>query len=116
MRRLFTSEQSGLSSSALRWGEHTGQWRRLACCVYGDGPTPPTPLDLARAKLLASGEVARDVDEADRIAADNPVALFVLDLDAASEPDVVRDLRARHPRAQAIVLTSADAGSMYLDS
>ena len=56
-------------------------------------------------------DVARDVDEADRIAADNPVALFVLDLDAASEPNVVRDLRARHPKAQAIVLTSADAKS-----
>ena len=41
-------------------------------------------------------DVARDVDEADRIAADDPVALFVLDLDAAPQPDVVRDLRARH--------------------
>ena len=60
-------------------------------------------------------DVARDVDEADRIAADNPVALFVLDLDAASEPDVVRDLRARHPKAQAIVLTSADAKSEGMD-
>jgi twitching motility two-component system response regulator PilH len=60
-------------------------------------------------------DVARDVDEADRIAADNPVALFVLDLDAASEPDVVRDLRARHPRARAIVLTSADAKSEGMD-
>ena len=60
-------------------------------------------------------DVARDVDEADRIAADNPVALFVLDLDAASEPDVVRDLRARHPKARAIVLTSADAKSEGMD-
>ena len=56
-------------------------------------------------------EVARDVDEADRMAADGPVALFVFDLDAAAEPDVVRDLRNRHPRVQAIVLTSADARS-----
>jgi DNA-binding response OmpR family regulator len=54
-------------------------------------------------------DVARHMDEAERIAADEPVALFVFDLDAASEPDVVYDLRARHPGAQAIVLTSADA-------
>jgi DNA-binding response OmpR family regulator len=60
-------------------------------------------------------DVARDVDEADRIAANDPVALFVLDLDAASEPDVVRDLRARHPKAQAIVLASADAKSGGMD-
>ncbi len=56
-------------------------------------------------------DVARDVDEADRIAADDAVALFVLDLDAAPEPQVVRDLRVRHPKAQAIVLTSGDAES-----
>jgi hypothetical protein len=42
-------------------------------------------------------DVARDVDEADKIAADEQVALFVFDLDAASEPNVVRDLRNRHP-------------------
>lgn len=59
--------------------------------------------------------VARDVDEADRIAADDPVALFILDLDATSEPDVVRDLRARHPKAQAIVLASAGAKSAGVD-
>ena len=52
-------------------------------------------------------DVARDVDEADRIAADDSVALLVLDLDVVLEPDVVLDLRARHPKAQAIVLASA---------
>jgi twitching motility two-component system response regulator PilH len=56
-------------------------------------------------------DVARDVEEANRIMADDPVALFVLDLDSASEPDVVLDLRARHPKAQAIVLTSANGKS-----
>ena len=60
MRRLFMADASGLSRSTLRWGEHTGRWRRVACQVYGEGPESPTPLDLARAKLLASGEVARD--------------------------------------------------------
>jgi DNA-binding response OmpR family regulator len=60
-------------------------------------------------------DVARDVDEADKIAADEQVALFVFDLDAASEPNVVRDLRNRHPKAQAIVLTSADAKSERME-
>ena len=56
-------------------------------------------------------DVARDMDEANRIAADYPVALVVLDLDTASEADVVRDLRARHPKAQTILLTSANGKS-----
>jgi len=60
-------------------------------------------------------DVACDMDEADRIAADNPVALFVLDVDAALEPDVVRDLRARHPKASAIVLRSANGSSHGID-
>jgi DNA-binding response OmpR family regulator len=60
-------------------------------------------------------DVARNIDEADRIAADDAVTLFVFDLDAASEPEVVRDLRARHPSAQAIVLTSVDAKSDGMD-
>ncbi len=60
-------------------------------------------------------DVARDMDEADRIAAADAVALFVLDIDAASEPSVVRDLRARHPKASAIVLTSAEENSEGTD-
>jgi len=54
-------------------------------------------------------DVAGDVDEADRIATDESVALFVFDLDAASEADVLRDLRARYPKTPAIVLTSANS-------
>ena len=60
-------------------------------------------------------DVAPDMEEAERIAADEPVALFVFDLDAVSGPDVVYDLRARHPGAQAIVLTSADTKSEGID-
>jgi DNA-binding response OmpR family regulator len=63
----------------------------------------------------AAVEVARDADEAGRIAADDPVDLFVLDLDATSKTDAVRDLRVRHPKAQAIVLTSAGAKSEGMD-
>ena len=61
-------------------------------------------------------DVARDIDEADQIAAaDDAVALLVLDLDAAPERGLMRDLRARHPRAHAIVITSPDHGSEAID-
>src|SRR5438270_181801 len=60
MRRLFTADEAGLTTSALRWGEQAGQWRRLGCRVYGDGPVPASALDLARASILARGAVARD--------------------------------------------------------
>ncbi|MBV9410639.1 MAG: hypothetical protein JO148_03515 [Acidimicrobiia bacterium] len=60
MRRLFTVDETGLSTSALRWGEQTGHWRRLACRVFGEGSAPPSQLDLARASILAHGHVARD--------------------------------------------------------
>ena len=60
MRRLFTVDEAGLTTSALRCGEQRGQWRRLARQVYGEGSMPPSPLDLARASVLAYGHVARD--------------------------------------------------------
>lgn len=59
MRRLFTAAESGLSSHALKWGEHTGRWRRVQRGVYADGPEPITPLDRERAQVLASGSPAR---------------------------------------------------------
>lgn len=58
MRRLFTAADSGLSESALRWGEHRGNWRRLDRAVYGEGPEPPNELDRQRARVLAAGGVA----------------------------------------------------------
>jgi DNA-binding response OmpR family regulator len=54
-------------------------------------------------------DVAHDAEEADRIAADNSVEMFVIDFDAA--PDVISDLRARHPKAPAILMAAEDAGS-----
>ena len=51
-------------------------------------------------------DVARDLDEARRIASDEPVELFVLDLDAASDSALLRDLRASHPKARVIFLTA----------
>ena len=59
MRRLFTAAESGLSSNALRWGERVGRWRRVQRGVYADGPDPVTPLDRARARVLASQSAAR---------------------------------------------------------
>ena len=61
MRRLFTTDEArrcGLSSDALRWGDRVGRWRRIERGVYGDGPEPPTRLDQARARVMATDAVA----------------------------------------------------------
>jgi hypothetical protein len=61
MRRLFTVKEAanrGLTRSTLRWGERRGRWRRIACGVYAEGADEPNALDLARARVLASGGVA----------------------------------------------------------
>ncbi len=59
MRRLFTARQSGLTSSALKWGERAGRWQRIQQGVYADGPAPVTQLDRERAKVIASSSPAR---------------------------------------------------------
>ena len=59
MRRLFTTAESGLSRHALDWGEHIGRWRRVQRGVYAEGAEDPTPLDRARAQVMASGSPAR---------------------------------------------------------
>lgn len=61
MRRLFTTAEAaarGLSSDALRWGDTKGHWRRIETGVYGEGREQPTPLDRARAAVIASRGVA----------------------------------------------------------
>jgi len=61
MRRLFTAreaEAAGVTRAALRWGEQSGRWRRLAREVYALGADPPDELDRARARILAAGQVA----------------------------------------------------------
>ncbi|HEX2850087.1 MAG TPA: DUF559 domain-containing protein [Acidimicrobiales bacterium] len=61
MRKLFTREAAlarGLTIDALRWGEGVGRWRRIAHGVYGEGPEPPSALDVALATLLVTGGVA----------------------------------------------------------
>jgi len=62
MRRLFTTEEArsrGLTIAELKWGEHKGRWRRIERGVYGVGPDRPSPLDRARARVLATGAIAR---------------------------------------------------------
>jgi len=56
-------------------------------------------------------DVAHDTDEAHRLTSSEPVELFVLDLDAASDSDLLRDLRASHPKAQAIFLAASPLAS-----
>ncbi len=58
MRHLFTTEDSGETSAALRWGERKGKWRRVQRGVYAMGPEEPSKLDRQRARVLASGGVA----------------------------------------------------------
>ena len=61
MRRLFTTEDAlreGVTASALRWGERTDRWRRVDRGVWAEGPENPSPLDQARAGVLAVRGVA----------------------------------------------------------
>jgi hypothetical protein len=54
---LFTTAEaraSGLSDGTLRWGERTGQWRRIERGVYGEGRCDPDALDVARARVIAA--------------------------------------------------------------
>ena len=62
MRRLFTTAEAALAGTtidALKWGVRAGAWVRVVRGVYGDGPEPPSPLDVERAQVLARGTVGR---------------------------------------------------------
>jgi very-short-patch-repair endonuclease len=56
MRRLFTSD--GLTEAELRWGERKGRWRRADRGVWAEGPEELTPLERARAAVMATSGVA----------------------------------------------------------
>ena len=56
MRRLFTNDEH--TEAALRWGERTGQWRRVDRRVWAEGPENVSELDRARAAVLATDGVA----------------------------------------------------------
>lgn len=79
MRRLFTAKEAiarGLTRDALRWGERCGRWRRIDRQVYAEGAQDPDLLDAARARVLATGGVAR-----------GRLAATLLGLDGVGEPD-----------------------------
>src|SRR4051794_33759938 len=61
VRSMFTTREAlarGMMPDALRWGEHTGRWRRIERGVYGQGPEDPTPLDRAVAAVVGARGVA----------------------------------------------------------
>jgi hypothetical protein len=58
MRRLYRTEELGVSRSALRWGERSGRWQRVDRGVWADGPEELSELDRARAAVMATGGVA----------------------------------------------------------
>ena len=58
MRRLYTSNELGLTRQQIRTGELNGRWRRAARGVYAEGPEPVTPLDATRESALASDDIA----------------------------------------------------------
>ena len=60
MRRLWTVDElrdEGWSRSALRAAVAGGRWTRVARGVYAEGSVPLTPLDAARAAVLAAGGI-----------------------------------------------------------
>jgi hypothetical protein len=59
VRRIFTTEQTDLTRSTLRWGMRQGKWIRLQRGIYLEGSDPPAPIDFARAKVLAGHTEAR---------------------------------------------------------
>lgn len=58
MRNLFTAAESGLTSSALRWGERQGTWRRVIRGVYIKGGDEPTEVEVAAAEIVRVDGVA----------------------------------------------------------
>src|ERR1700761_151949 len=68
---------------------------------------------LHEAAALAVVDLARSVEEAQRIAAAGKPDLFVLDVDATYDlgQDFLLDLRTSHPESRAIVLTATHLSS-----
>ncbi|HVE93408.1 MAG TPA: type IV toxin-antitoxin system AbiEi family antitoxin domain-containing protein, partial [Acidimicrobiales bacterium] len=60
LRTVAELNERGWNRDYLRRGERHGRWRRIVKGVYGEGPEPPSPLDVARATAYAvSGVGAR---------------------------------------------------------
>jgi hypothetical protein len=59
MRRVFDFVDAGLTNGEAAWAVKTGELTRVQRGVYAEGPEPPTALDRARAKVVASKREAR---------------------------------------------------------
>jgi very-short-patch-repair endonuclease len=109
MRRLFTTEEAiaqGLTSSALRWGETTGRWRRVRKGVYAEGPDEPTELDRALAEVMAR-----------QVVAGGRLAGMVYGLDGIASPGRVSRRRSLPPDRVALVhgVTCTDGLQTMID-
>ena len=58
MRRLYRTEELGVTRAALRWGQRNGRWRRADRGVWAEGPEELTEFDRARAAVVATRGVA----------------------------------------------------------
>ena len=61
MRVLRTTTElqaRGWTRGRIRGGERKGLWRLIVKGVYGEGPEPPSALDIARADALLAGGIA----------------------------------------------------------
>src|SRR5579864_3967496 len=61
VRRLYTLSdlsRRGVTRFALQRGEQQGRWRKVDTDVYAEGPDDPSPLDKARAAVIATGGIA----------------------------------------------------------
>lgn len=58
LRTVKELSERGWNREYLRRGQRHGRWRLIVKGVYGDGPEPPSPLDVARATAYAVGGVA----------------------------------------------------------
>ena len=58
MRRLYLTEELGVTRAALRWGVRNGRWQRIDRGVWAEGSEVVSTLDRARAAVMATGGVA----------------------------------------------------------
>lgn len=61
MRRIFTAREAykdGLTQSSLKWAVRSGEIIRISRGVFAEGSEPPTPLDIALSKVVATDGVA----------------------------------------------------------
>lgn len=66
-RRVFTRKQffaRGGTKKELEWGVTKGRWVHVVQGFYAEGPKPPTPLDVALARMLSADGMASSLPAA----------------------------------------------------